>query len=43
MAGSNPFDAVPQVTSIPGPGGNTGTAATFIPQIWSDEIIAEYE
>lgn len=43
MAGSNPFNATPQVTSIPGPGGNTGTAATFIPQIWSDEIIAEYE
>jgi N4-gp56 family major capsid protein len=43
MAGSNPFNAAPQVTSIPGPGGNTGTAATFIPQIWSDEIIAEYE
>jgi len=40
---SNPFDAVPQVTSIPGPAGNTGTAATFIPQIWSDEVIAEYE
>lgn len=33
----------PQVTSVPGPGGNTGTAATFIPQIWSDEVIAEYE
>ena len=33
----------PQVTSIPGPGGNTGTAATFIPQIWSDEVIAEFE
>ena len=43
MAGSNPFNAVPQVTSIPGPGGNTGTAATFVPQIWSDEVIAEYE
>ncbi len=43
MAGSNPFNATPQVTSIPGPGGNTGTAATFIPQIWSDEVIAEYE
>jgi N4-gp56 family major capsid protein len=43
MAGSNPYNAAPQVTSIPGPGGNTGTAATFIPQIWSDEIIAEYE
>ena len=43
MAGSNPFNAAPQVTSIPGPGGNTGTAATFVPQIWSDEIIAEYE
>lgn len=43
MAGSNPFNASPQVTSIPGPGGNTGTAATFIPQIWSDETIAEYE
>jgi N4-gp56 family major capsid protein len=43
MAGSNPFNAAPQVTSIPGPGGNTGTAATFIPQIWSDEVIAEYE
>lgn len=43
MAGSNPFDAQPQVTSIPGPGGNTGTAATFVPEIWSDEIIAEYE
>lgn len=42
MAG-NPFNAAPQVTSIPGPGGNTGTAATFIPQIWSDETIAEYE
>lgn len=42
MAG-NPFNATPQVTSIPGPGGNTGTAATFIPQIWSDEVIAEYE
>ena len=40
---SNPFNAAPQVTSIPGPGGNTGTAATFIPQIWSDEVIAEYE
>jgi N4-gp56 family major capsid protein len=40
---SNPFNAVPQVTSIPGPAGNTGTAATFIPQIWSDEVIAEYE
>jgi hypothetical protein len=40
---SNPFNAAPQVTSIPGPGGNTGTAATFIPQIWSDEIIAEFE
>jgi N4-gp56 family major capsid protein len=40
---TNPFNAAPQVTSIPGPGGNTGTAATFIPQIWSDEIIAEYE
>jgi hypothetical protein len=39
----NPFNAAPQVTSIPGPGGNTGTAATFIPQIWSDEVIAEYE
>ena len=43
MAGSNPFNAAPQVTSIPGPGGNTGTAATFIPEIWSDEVIAEYE
>jgi N4-gp56 family major capsid protein len=43
MAGSNPFNATPQVTSIPGPGGNTGTAATFVPQIWSDETIAEYE
>lgn len=43
MAGSNPFNATPQVTSIPGPGGNTGTAASFIPQIWSDEVIAEYE
>ncbi len=43
MAGSNPFNSTPQVTSIPGPGGNTGTAATFIPQIWSDETIAEYE
>jgi len=43
MAGSNPFNAVPQVTSIPGPGGNTGTAATSVPEIWSDEIIAEYE
>ncbi len=43
MAGSNPFNSAPQVTSIPGPGGNTGTAATFIPQIWSDEVIAEYE
>jgi len=43
MAGSNPFNAAPQVTSIPGPGGNTGTAATFVPEIWSDEIIAEYE
>lgn len=43
MAGTNPFNAAPQVTSIPGPGGNTGTAATFIPQIWSDEVIAEYE
>ncbi len=43
MAGSNPFESRPQVTSIPGPGGNTGTAATFIPQIWSDEVIAEYE
>jgi hypothetical protein len=40
---TNPFNATPQVTSIPGPGGNTGTAATFIPQIWSDEVIAEYE
>jgi len=40
---SNPFNAAPQVTSIPGPAGNTGTAATFIPQIWSDEVIAEYE
>jgi len=40
---SNPFNAAPQVTSIPGPGGNTGTAASFIPQIWSDEVIAEYE
>ena len=37
------FNATPQVTSIPGPGGNIGTAATFIPQIWSDEVIAEYE
>ncbi len=43
MAGSNPFNATPQVTSIPGPGGNAGTAASFIPQIWSDEVIAEYE
>lgn len=43
MAGSNPFNATPQVTSIPGPGGNTGTAATFVPQIWSDEVIAEFE
>ena len=43
MAGSNPFNAAPQVTSIPGPAGNTGTAATFVPEIWSDEIIAEYE
>ena len=42
MAG-NPFNATPQVTSIPGPGGNTGTAASFIPEIWSDEVIAEYE
>ena len=42
MAG-NPFNASPQVSSIPGPGGNSGTAATFIPQIWSDEVIAEYE
>ena len=41
MAFSTPV--TPQVTSIPGPGGNTGTAATFIPQIWSDEVIAEYE
>ena len=37
------FDATPQVTSIPSAGGNTGTAATFVPQIWSDEIIADYE
>ena len=37
------FDASPQVTSIPGAAGNTGTAATFVPQIWSDEIIADYE
>jgi len=43
MAGSNPFNAAPQVTSIPGVAGNTGTAATFIPEIWSDEVIAEYE
>jgi N4-gp56 family major capsid protein len=43
MAGSNPFNAAPQVTSIPGAGGNTGTAATFVPEIWSDEVIAEYE
>jgi N4-gp56 family major capsid protein len=46
MAGSNPFNAAPQVTSIPnaaGGGTNTGTAASFIPQIWSDEVIAEYE
>ena len=43
MAGSNPYNAAPQVTSIPGPAGNTGTAATFVPQIWSDEVIAEYE
>jgi N4-gp56 family major capsid protein len=43
MAGSNPFNAAPQVTSIPGVAGNTGTAATFVPEIWSDEIIAEYE
>ena len=43
MAGSNPYNATPQVTSIPGPGGNTGTAASFIPQIWSDEVIAEFE
>jgi len=43
MAGSNPFNAAPQVTSIPGPAGNTGTAATFVPEIWSDEVIAEYE
>ena len=43
MAGSNPFNAAPQVTSIPGAAGNTGTAATFVPEIWSDEIIAEYE
>ena len=35
MAGSNPFDSTPQVTNT--------TAATFIPEIWSDEIIAEYE
>ena len=37
------FDATPQVTSIPGSAGNTGTAATFVPEIWSDEIIAAYE
>jgi N4-gp56 family major capsid protein len=46
MAGSNPFNAAPQVTSIPNAGGlgaNTGTAATFVPEIWSDEVIAEYE
>lgn len=43
MAGTNPYNAAPQVTSIPGPAGNSGTAATFIPQIWSDEVIAEYE
>jgi len=35
MAGSNPYNATPQVT--------TTRAATFIPQIWSDEVIAEYE
>jgi N4-gp56 family major capsid protein len=40
---SNPYNAAPQVTSIPGVAGNTGTAATFIPEIWSDEVIAEYE
>ena len=46
MPGSNPFNAAPQVTSIPNAGGggvNTGTAATFVPEIWSDEVIAEYE
>lgn len=31
------------VTSIPSTSGNTGNAATFIPEIWSDEIIAAYE
>ena len=35
MAGSNPYNATPQVT--------TTRAATFIPQIWSDEVIAEFE
>ena len=35
MAGSNPYNATPQVTN--------STAATFIPEIWSDEVIAEYE
>lgn len=35
MAGSNPYDATPQVTN--------STAAKFIPDIWSDEVIAEYE
>lgn len=32
---SNPFNATPMVTPT--------TAATFIPEIWSDEVIAEYE
>lgn len=35
MAGTNPYEATPQVT--------TTRAATFIPQIWSDEVIAEFE
>ena len=41
------FPNTPNVTSIPAAQnvktGNTGTAKGFIPQIWSDEILASYE
>ena len=46
MAGTNPYNAAPQVTVTAGTppyGSAVGTAQTFVPEIWSDEVIAEYE
>lgn len=36
-------DVTPQQTSVPAQSGNTGRMAKFIPELWSDEVIAEYE